>query len=72
MKSTLPITDSEGIAIAIAMRQYLNSMPKDLKSEGYHPDSNIASAIRVFNRVTNLSHGNHIEYDVNRIPVWFK
>lgn len=66
----ISLSDAEQIAIEVALRHYLNGNLDLIQANGYHPASNIAATVRVFNKVQNLQQGSHVDFAVDRVPTF--
>lgn len=75
MERTITLSDAEQICISVMAFEYLKVWAERTTKESerqYHRDSNIAVTIRVNNKIKNLRHGSHVNYDLDRLPVFMQ
>lgn len=74
---TLQMDRQSAHTIAIACRAQLEKW-RDQNAQNEMPESflpldstcHLARLLELYNRSTNILHGNHIDYDVMRVPYW--
>ena len=66
--ANVDVSEDEQICLKITLGNYLRQFERSLVEEAA-PNSNIGTAVRLYNRVDNLRLGNHEMYRVDRLPL---
>ena len=64
----LELTNGEHLTLETVLGDYLLAQADLIARDGYHPDSAIGKAIRMYNRLRNVRLGQHQNWTVDRLP----
>ena len=67
-KIAISQTRAEWISVEVALGWYLDNLP--VAQIAAAPETSaVRNILRAWNRARNISHGNHVDYNLDRLPV---